>query len=556
MLRGICAGFGLSLAIVVRAGVNNVQLDLSPDRQPTGLELGMKRIGTISPRSTYDIGACDKWSVGCEILDRDFAKFSEYCEFYEPLGIRSVRLQSGWAKTERERGVYDFKWLDELVDFFVARGFEVLVEPGYCNPLYACGGAKGGWDLGTGFPRTKEGLEAWDRYVTELVRHFDGRVRDWSMWNEASNLWLRKGHPEYAEPEETARFCRHTANLILGLQPKARIAIFTLGSPASLDASGAFLKRALPVIPKEDYARYTWIIIHGYRYRPEDAQPGIDTLRRLLAQYAPNLRIRQGEQGCPSEGISSFALPNAPWSEISQAKWFMRRMLFDCGNGIQSHVYTMSDFLHQGVYVNSINNKGLIRANLDRETVAVKRAYYAVQNVVSVFDDTVNLVRKPAMRNFDWTIRFNEYAKDDGRPVYVFWCDNVATGEDMRGSPANGGRPGDGFATRPAVFVTSAGPMANPVWVDLFSGRIYEFPKKDMHASKSGTMYVNVPVYDSPCLLTERSVVIDDVKPPVKPFREIVEKAVSDGAKIGGRPKAKVEGVMKTVGPRQSGLDI
>ena len=31
---------------------------------------------------------------------------------------------------------------------------------------------------------------------------------------------------------------------------------------------------------------------------------------------------------------------------------------------------------------------------------------------------------------------------------------------------------------------------------------------------------------------------------------------VATGAKIGGRPKAKVEGVMKAVGPRQSGLDI
>ena len=544
------------VAANVQAGVHNVKLDTSPDRQRTGLSVDMKRIGTVAPRSVYDIGSCGKWSVGCEILDRDFADFKEYCEFYEPLGIRSVRLQSGWAKTERVRGVYDFKWLDGLVDFFHARGFEIMIEPGYCNPIYDCGGAKGGWDLGTGFPRTEEGLAAWDRYVTKLVDRYRDRVSAWSMWNEASNLWDRKGRPEYAEPEESARFCNRTAKLVLSRQPEARIAIFTLGSDASKDPKGRFLERALPAIPKEDLARYTWIIVHGYCYRPEDAQPGIDRIRALIAEFAPNLKIRQGEQGCPSEGIVSFALPYAPWSEISQAKWFMRRMLFDCGNGIQSHVYTMSDFVHEGVYVNSINNKGLIRGNLDRETIGVKRSYYAVQNVVSVFDDTVNLSGRPAFTNFDWTIRFNEYAKPDGRPVLAFWCDKEPGGRWFHDNPPGGGRPGDSFETRPTVFFSTAKPMEHPVWVDLFSGRIYELPASDVQGSRSGTMYVNVPVYDSPCLLTERSVVIDDVKPPTVTVEEMVRKAKSDISTYDAGPKVKRQGVMNGSAARQKGLDI
>ena len=36
--------------------------------------------------------------------------------------------------------------------------------------------------------------------------------------------------------------------------------------------------------------------------------------------------------------------------------------------------------------------KGLLRANEEKEVIAVKRAYYAVQNVVSVFDDTLTRV--------------------------------------------------------------------------------------------------------------------------------------------------------------------
>jgi len=535
------------------AGVHNVHLDLSPDRQKTRIDVDMDRIGTISPRSVYDIGGCGKWSVGCEILDRDYARFSEYCEFYEPLGIRSVRLQSGWAKTERSRGVYDFSWLDELVDFFHSRGFQILLEIGYGNPLY---GGGGGWDLGTGLPRTEEGLAAWDRYVTELVKRYRGKIRDWSTWNEASNLWGRKGRPEYVEPEEVGRFCNRTAKLILGLQPDARIAIFSLGSAASLDVQCAFIKRAFSVIPKEDVVRYTWLLVHGYCFRPEDAEPALMAIRGFLAEMAPNIMIRQGEQGCPSEGLPTFALRNWPWSEISQAKWFMRRMLMDCSQGIQSHVYTMSDFFHSGVHVHSLNNKGLIRANFARETIGVKRAYYAVQNVVSVFDDTVNVVANSSVTNFDGTIRFCEYAKDDGRPLIAFWSDkNHPIGNLQKSDPKNG-TPGDSFETRPSVFYTKSKPMQNPVWVDLFSGRIYAFPMQEVHASSIGTTYTNVPVYDSPCLLTERSVVMDDVKPPVRPFSQMIEKALKEGAGIGKGLRMGFENIRDGQKSDTKGLDI
>ena len=36
----------------------------------------------------------------------------------------------------------------------------------------------------------------------------------------------------------------------------------------------------------------------------------------------------------------------------------------------------------------------------------------------------------------------------------------------------------------------------------------FAFPKKDVCVSANSTRYVNVPIYDSPCLLTERSVVL------------------------------------------------
>jgi hypothetical protein len=36
-------------------------------------------------------------------------------------------------------------------------------------------------------------------------------------------------------------------------------------------------------------------------------------------------------------------------------------------------------------------------------------------------------------------------------------------------------------------------------------GRVYAFPKEEMLVHSAGVTFVNVPVYDSPCVLTERA---------------------------------------------------
>ena len=73
--------------------------------------------------------------LGCETLDRDYADYDAYKEYLAPLGMRYVRLQAGWAKCERQRGVYDFAWLDHIVDDAVSRGLEPWLELSYGNPV-------------------------------------------------------------------------------------------------------------------------------------------------------------------------------------------------------------------------------------------------------------------------------------------------------------------------------------------------------------------------------------------------------------------------------------
>ena len=492
-----CILIASSLALVAQAGVYNVKPDVSDDRVESPLRVNMKRVGTLAPRSVKDIRSSN-WTLGCEVLDRDFAKFDEYKLFLAPLGIKKIRLQAGWAKCERTKGVYDFSWLDHQVDFALANGIAPMLETDYGNPVYEGGG---GWDLAGGFPTSEEGLAGWDAWVDALSKHFSGRVKDWAMWNE----------PDIGTPKKTpaaiAAFNVRTAKIIRRNVPNAYIAGLSLARNKA-----EFLDECLKEMG-EDVKLFDSIIYHGYAPAPESSYEQVEAQKAVLAKYNPAAKLRQGENGCPSEMATRFALSRIPWSEYSQAKWDMRRMLGDLGHDVESSVFTICDFNHTG---REINLKGLLRANENKEVIAVKRAYYAVQNVTSVFDDTLTRVVDSGFSTKDGTVCTYEYRKADGARVFVFWT--CADGLTKVGKPKNVTgetdttvnyvRPGDDFTTRPHVFKWTGAPLKDPVWVDLFTGRIYEFPRKDMLVHSNGVTFVNVPVYDSPCLLTERTVVL------------------------------------------------
>ncbi|HTL07841.1 MAG TPA: hypothetical protein VL307_06275, partial [Chitinophagaceae bacterium] len=56
--------------------------------------------GMVKHRNATEI-AGSNWLIGCETLDRDFADYDQYKEYLNPLGIKRLRLQGGWAKTEK-----------------------------------------------------------------------------------------------------------------------------------------------------------------------------------------------------------------------------------------------------------------------------------------------------------------------------------------------------------------------------------------------------------------------------------------------------------------------
>ena len=96
---------------------------------------GLKKIGQIKTYRSDEISFA-KFGIGLEKLDRNMFDPEQT---YEPLaeaGVKYVRLQSGWQRTEKKRGVYDFSWLDEVVDKLLAHGMKPWLCLCYGNELY------------------------------------------------------------------------------------------------------------------------------------------------------------------------------------------------------------------------------------------------------------------------------------------------------------------------------------------------------------------------------------------------------------------------------------
>lgn len=75
----------------------------------------LKQIGTVSTKKAADIKE-SRLGIGFEKLDRDAFDPEKAYDKLANIGVKWVRLQSGWQKTEKQKGVYDFAWLD-LVEY-------------------------------------------------------------------------------------------------------------------------------------------------------------------------------------------------------------------------------------------------------------------------------------------------------------------------------------------------------------------------------------------------------------------------------------------------------
>ena len=220
--------------------------------------------GKIEPRHS-DLSRPSWWSIGCETLDRDYSVFENYKQFVGQTGAGYARLQSGWARTEKEKGKYDFAWLDAQVDGLLEQGLHPWISLSYGNPIYTDGGT----DLNAGIFGEGKVMQAWEKYVAAVVKHYKGKVEMYEVWNEPDGGGRNKEYEKYVVLFD------HTSRAIRKADPSAKIAGFAVCNPNAIGRNGVdYIMESVKIMKKRGCLdNLDYITFHGYWDIPDLIAP-------------------------------------------------------------------------------------------------------------------------------------------------------------------------------------------------------------------------------------------------------------------------------------------
>ena len=424
--------------------------------------------------SNPDNGNRTNWSIGCETLDRDYATFANYKHLLGPLGVGWARLQSGWAKCEQQKGVYDFAWLDEHVDGVIEQGMKPWLSLSYGNPLYSDDGIT----LNSTIWTNEVTMTAWCNYVRAIVRHYGDKVMMYEVWNEPDGK---------NTPEVCANLLIRTSEIIREENPKAEILAFGLHTNEMCE----WMKEVLDILKKKKKLEcFDRVSYHVYFDNPDNATTRIKELRALVKSYNERLDIFQGESGCPSILEFGHALKYKEWSEFKQVKWDLRRMANDFANNVPSSIFTFVDLQ----YPNMIQSFGMVRMNLLHEPMYKRPAYYGVQHLSSLLHDGIQPAKVEVKAYGNRKVASVGLANKDGEVIgAMLWYSDLTPTDQLE---------------KDKVTVELLGfDVDNLVYVEPITGYVHDLRPVISRGGKEGGNVIcsGLPMWDSPILLVKKS---------------------------------------------------
>ena len=460
----------------------------------------LNKIGEIIPKKSIDIKT-SKIGIGFEKLDRDLFDPEKAYPFLANIGVKKVRLQSGWQRTEKEKGVYDFEWLDSIVDKMLELGIEPWLCLCYGNKLYTEEAGKHFGAVGCPPIRTEEERRAWDAYVTETVKHFKGRIKLYEVWNEPDGQWCWKHGPN---AKELGEFTKATAKACKKADPDCMVAGLALCWNHEF-AKGFFETDAVNYLDAITY--------HSYDSHDHVWDARFNAIKECLGAVGrQDIRIIQGEAGTQSRSDGSGALASGAWTEAIQAKYLLRHLIKDIAlgveftsyfstmdmaealNGTEGELATIKDFGYFGVVGAEFDDNARATGNY-----YAKPSYYALQTLCSVLAEEYKLSEAEISsfevysgRMMHGTFDFSKaqhyvFRREDGSTALFYWnAVNLLT-ETYNGETS---------------FVFSAKNLDGKVCiVDMLDGSIYDC--NDRYEVKDGKyIFTKIPLTDSPLLIT------------------------------------------------------
>lgn len=463
---------------------------------------GVRPCGKVPARTTHDIKT-SHLGIGLEKLDRNLYDPTRCYDYLTELGLKWVRIQSGWARTEKTRGVYDFAWLDEIVDALLAHGLTPWMCLCYGNELYTPGAVNAAGAVGRPPVGSDEEKAAWLAYVRACVAHYKGRVFCYEIWNEPDGDYCWR---PLSNPYEYREFAKASARVIHAADPRNKVIVGSVYD----------VWRHLPYVYHifdEELAKMTdFVSYHGYLLDPE---PGMATYMEsvlsILHKWNPDVRLIQGEAGTQSRYSLNGGFNRIDWTERKQAKFILRRLIFDLFHGVYfSSIFSSVD-IFENILTDEVNIHesmygffGLLGETFDAEGRPLgayhrKEAFYAAKTVASLFDAGVN----PAVFAYSVeksglpAVSFDPHKPDahplctalfrdgDGHAWLAYWRASDVVEDD--------------FSSRITIRVFGEGEQAD--LVDLYDGTVYEIDDARIERDDGIITLRDIPLRDYPLLL-------------------------------------------------------
>ena len=460
----------------------------------------LKKIGQIKPKKSIDIKK-SRIGLGFEKLDRDIFDPEKSYPFVADSGIKWARLQSGWQRTEREKGVYDFSWLDSIVDKMISIGVEPWLCLCYGNDLYTPAAKTVFGAVGCPPINTAEEREAWTSYVKATVTHFKGRIHYYEVWNEPDGQWCWKHGPS---ADELADFTVATAKACKTADPECEVIGFV-----TCCAQPEFHKI---MCEKGVCEHIDAISYHAYGGSDGSFKNIYKFYENIRQKYKPELKIIQGESGTQSRSDGCGALKGGAWTELKQAKFLLRHLIADLALGAEFTSYfscmDMAEALRGTVgdiaSISDFGYFGVVGAEFDGNARATgnyyaKPSYYALQNLTSILcedyekaDIEVEVIKEHSQRmlgeNFDFGAATRYFfRRPDGSTALFYWNPKNILTETYDGETS--------------FKIKSEDVKRDVELIDMLDGSIYELDENHFMMEDGYYRFKNVPITDSPILI-------------------------------------------------------
>ncbi len=448
--------------------------------------------------------------IGFEKLDRAVFDPEKAYDKVSKIGIKKIRIQSGWQRTEKIKGIYDFTWLDSIVDNLISRGMEPWMCLCYGNGIYTELAKKVFGGVGCPPVGSEGEMQGWIEYVKATVKHFEGRVSLFEVWNEPELPYSWKHcdgevHDKKNASREYAAFVSATAKAVREANPNAKVAA-TMAQVRNLEVANDMLATA-------DCANnIDYFIFHAYEVDDSRRYEKIAALNALVKSYNPKIKLIQGESGVQSRSDGNGALKRLSWTPEKQCKFLLRTLVQDIRSDVEFTSYFSTMDMIEGLH-GRVGDKasyldygyfGVIGADFDENGIASgeykeKPSYYALSSLCALFEGNACGAEFPYIRECleskrvqGWdcdstSVKDYAFLLGDGRYAIAYWNSTKILTETYEGT---------------ASFFLRSDNGKKLSLVDPMDGSVYYFPNDMLEDCGSGGVRIkNAPLLDYPLII-------------------------------------------------------